>query len=188
MRGMFSLVGLLVVVGILLFIFKMVEAPTLEKGRDAHNEAQQMSGRGQDGRAAMDSFKTDPQMQGNKLTSLLVTDVTADGAADQYYGLKKGDRITSITTQAGLQKISESSNDDPDMAKAQVQEAFQGSRQIMVLRDGKQVMLPAPAGTTGAQPASSGAQPGQAPAPAQPQAPRNVWEQVNGLKNSNPNQ
>jgi hypothetical protein len=195
MRGMFSLVGLLVVVGILLLIFKMVETPTLEKGRDAHNEAQQMSGRGQDGQSVINSFKTEPQMQGNKLTALLVTDVTPDGAADQYYGLKKGDQITSLTTQAGLQKIGESSNGDPEMAKDQVQTAFQASQPIVVMRGGQLLTLPLapgaaapPAAPLSAQPGQPPAQQTQSPAQAKPQAPRNIYEQVDGIKNSNPNQ
>ena len=93
-----------------------------------HDQVEQISGRGQDGRSAMESFKTEPQLQNGKLNSLLVTDVTPGGAVEDYYGLKKGDRITLLTTQAGLQKVNEAANDDPEMAKIQVQEAFQGSR------------------------------------------------------------
>jgi hypothetical protein len=105
---------------------------------------------------------------------------------DDYYGLKKGDQITSITTQAGLQKINEASNDDPEMAKIQVQEAFQGSRPIVVLRDGKQLTLPASADTTAAQAPSAVAvpQPAQPSQPQTPAAPRNVYDQANGIKNA----
>jgi len=192
MRGMIGLVGLLVTLGVVLMIFKFIEAPTLEKGKEAHDQVQQISGRGQDGRSAMESFKTEPQMQGGRLNSLLVTDVTAGGAVEDYYGLKKGDRITFVTTQAGLQKVNEAANDDPEMAKIQVQEAFQGSRPIVVLRNGKSLTLPAPA-NPGVAPAPSAAAtpqqqapaaPGQPAAPAQPAAPRNPFDQANSIKNA----
>jgi hypothetical protein len=193
MRATGGLVGLLVVLGVVVMIFKFIEAPALEKGKVAHDEAQQISGRGQDGRSAMESFKTEPQLQNGKLNSLLVTDVTPDGAVEDYYGLKKGDKIIFLTTQAGLQKVSESANDDPEMAKIQVQEAFQGSRPIVVLRDGKSLTLPAPA-NTGVTPAPSPSAvatpqqatpaPGQPAAPAKPSAPRNIFDQANGVKNA----
>lgn len=186
MRGMFGLVALLVTLGVVLMIFKMVEAPTLERGKQTHDEAQQMSGRGQDGRAAMDSFKTEPQQQGSRLTSLLVTDVTPQGAVEEYYGLKKGDQITAVGGQAGVMKIGEASNDDPEMAKMKVQEAFQGKSPIVVLRGGKKLTLPEPPGgqaVAAPAPGAPAAQPQQ-----QPKPPGNVYDQVNNIKNSIPGQ
>ena len=191
MRGTVGLVGLLLTLGLVLMIFKYFEAPTLEKGKEAQDQVQQISGRGQDGKSVMDSFKMEPQLQNGRLNSLLVTEVTPGGAVDDYYGMKKGDRITFITNQAGLTKIGDASNDDPELAKIQVQQAFQGSLPIVVTRGGNSLTLPAPAAAQvvpGAAPApTAGVAPQQSapsPAPAQPAAPRNVYDQANGIKNA----
>jgi hypothetical protein len=196
---MFGLVGLVVTLGIVMYFFMQVEAPTLQQGKKAQDQVTQISGRGQDGKSAMDSFKIEPKNRGSRLASLLVTDVTPGGAVEDYYGLKKGDEIVSVTTQAGLQKVGDASNDDPGMAKIQVQQAFQGSLPIVVLRNGKQMTLPAPVGApvtpSVETPAAVGQQsaqtpappaPGQTaqPAPQQPQAPRNIYDQVNGISKS----
>jgi len=191
MRGTVGLVGLLLTLGLVLMIFKYFEAPTLEKGKEAQDQVQQISGRGQDGKSVMDSFKMEPQLQNGRLNSLLVTEVTPGGAVDDYYGMKKGDRITFITNQAGLTKIGDASNDDPELAKIQVQQAFQGSLPIVVTRGGNSLTLPAPAAAQvvpGAAPApTAGVAPRQSapsPVPAQPAAPRNVYDQANGIKNA----
>lgn len=191
MRGMFGLVGLLVTAGVLVLIFVNIEGPTLRKGKQTQDQAQQISGRGQDGRSAMDSFKVEPQHQGSQLKALLVTDVTPGGAVEEFYGLKKGDLITSITTQAGLQKVGEAANDDPGMAKINVQQAFQGSLPIVVTRGGQQITLPAPAGAIATPPPTVSGTTPPAPAqtpPAAPAAPRNVYDQINNITKSIPGQ
>ncbi|HSU69333.1 MAG TPA: hypothetical protein VLJ39_20780 [Tepidisphaeraceae bacterium] len=186
MRGMFGLVSLLVVLGICLMIFKMIEAPTLEKGKETQDKAQQMSGRGTDGNSVMSSFKADPQQQGSRLNSLLVTDVTPHGAVDEFYGLKTGDKITGVTMGGSMTKIGDASNDDAEMAKIKVQEAYQSSGPITVVRNGQTLTLPTPAGSTAAAQPAGQPQPG---APAQqPKQPQSVYDQVNGIKNSIPGQ
>jgi hypothetical protein len=139
----------------------------LETGKKAQDQAQQISGRGEDGRAMTDSFKTAPENKNGRLEALDVTAVTPGGAAEQYYGLKKGDRIIEITTQAGLEKMNGASIlSDPEMAKISVQSAFQASWPIVVMRNGRQITLPAtpaelaaatarPVNTSGAAPAPS---------------------------------
>lgn len=191
MRAGFGLVSLLVVVGLMVLLFKMFEVPALEKGQEAHDQVQQISGRGQDGNSAMSSFKIEPQQRGSQLDALLVTDVVPGGAADTFYGLKKGDRIIAITTRAGLQKVNEASNGDPDMAKAMMQqESFAASLPIEVIRDGKQMMLPLSANpaVVSAPAASAAANGSQSPAPAaqppQQQQPHNIWEQAQQIKQS----
>jgi hypothetical protein len=198
MRAMFGLVSLLVGVAVLFYLFTKDTSETLRVSKPMQEQARQMSGRGEDGGSAMDSFKVEPQSQGSQLRALLVTDVKPGGAADTFYGLKKGDLIIDISTAAGLQKINDASNGDPEMAKAMLaQESFQASRPIVVMRDGKQLTLPAsaapapiastPVAPAPASPASPPpAQPGnasQSPAPPAPQQqPRNIWEQVDGIK------
>jgi hypothetical protein len=184
MRAMFGLAALLVGVAVMFYLFTKDTAETLRVAKPMQDQAQQMAGRGQDGQSAMNSFKVDPQQRGSQLDALLVTDVTPGGAADTFYGLKKGDRIVSITTQAGLQKVNEVSNGDPDMAKAMLaQESFAGSLPIVVMRDGKQLTLPASAAPAVTN--APAANPSQTPAlAAPPQQPHNIWEQANQIKDA----
>lgn len=159
MRALFGLVSLLVVIGIIYLIFIKVEAPTIDAGQKAKDEARQISGRGDDGKAAIDSFKTDGKMRGSTLDSLTVTDVTPGGALAQY-GLQKGDEITQVN---GM-KVGDLSVNDPETAKAMVvQNGFQAMAPIVVMRDGKQITLPEKAG---AAPAGN-------PAPAPPNTVQN---------------
>jgi len=146
MRAMFGLVSLLVVLFIILMVFKYFEAPTIEKGEKAKDEARQISGRGDDGKAAIDSFKTEGKMKGGTLEGLMVTEVTPGGALEAY-GLRKGDEIVSVNG-TDLAAISS----DPDTAKAMaIQNGFQGGNPIIVVRDGKRITLPdkGTPGTTG---------------------------------------
>jgi hypothetical protein len=196
MRAMFGLVSLLVVIGIMVLMFRMFEVPTIERGKVAHDEAQQMSGRGQDGQSAERSFEVEPEQHGSKLDALVVTGVRPGGAADTFYGLKKGDKIIEISTGGGLQKVNDASNGDPGMAKAMLaQYSFAASQPIMVIRDGKQMILPASAApaapnTPAANPSQSQAQ-GQQPAqaPNQPLPERgNVHTQVENIIKGIPGQ
>jgi hypothetical protein len=194
MRGMFGLVGLLVTVAVIAVIFVKMEAPVATQGRKAQDQAQQISGHGDDGRAMTDSFKTEPQEQGGKLKALLVTEVTSGGAADDYYGLKKGDVVTSIEMpHLGWQKISDSLTNDATMSKINIQEAYQAAMHIVVMRNGKQITLPPLANSTASPaPAVTGSAPtpstpAQSP-PATPAAPRNVYDQINNITKSIPGQ
>ena len=93
---------------------------------------------GADGRSVTASFKTEPFMRGNQLQGLDVTDVTPGGAMDDY-GLKKGDRIIEINGT----KVGDLSNNDAELSKDQVMDAYRGTQPIVVVRDGQQVTLPA---------------------------------------------
>jgi S1-C subfamily serine protease len=137
MRGMFGLLALLVGIGVMVYLFAQHEIPVAREGKKAQDQSRQISGRGQDGQAAIHSFQVDPKMRGNKLESLNVTGVTPGGALDDY-GLKKGDQIIKI----GDQKVSDVSNDDPELAKSMVHDAYQKSQTITVLRSGNEVVLP----------------------------------------------
>ena len=137
MRGMFGLVSLLLAVAIIAYLWSQHTAVVAHEGTKAQDQARQISGRGQDGRAAINSFKIEPKMHGNRLESLDVTDVTPGGALADY-GLKRGDRIVKI----GDQKVGDVSNDDPDLAKSLVHDAYQKSQSITVERNGQEVMLP----------------------------------------------
>lgn len=137
MRAMFGLVSLLVTMGIILWLFSMYSIPTAREGKKAQDEARQISGRGEDGRAAISSFKVEPQLRGNRLQALDVTDVTPGGALAGY-GLQKGDQIIQINGT----KVGDLSNNDAELAKAQVHDAFRASQPIVVMRGGREITLP----------------------------------------------
>ena len=148
MRAIFGLVGLLVTVAVVLWLFSLTSIPTAKEGQKAQEQTRQLSGRGEDGGAAISSFKVQPETKGNRLEDLLVTEVTPGGAVDQFYGLKKGDRIVEIETQAGMEKLRNDPLADSEMAKAKVHDAFSASRSIIVVRSGREMTLPAPAAST----------------------------------------
>ena len=157
MRAMFGLVSLLVVIGIIMLIFSQIEAPTIKQGEKAQDAARQISGRGDDGIPAIDSFKVTPKMRGSNLDGLEVVSVVPGGGLSQVYGLQKGDVITQVD---GM-KVGDISS-DPETAKAMVvQRGYQGNLPITVLRNGTQITLPDKTG------ASATAAPGNA-APANP--------------------
>ena len=190
MRAMFGLAALLVGVAVMFYVFTKNTADTLRVAKPMQEQAQQMSGRGQDGQSAMSSFKVEPQQRGSQLDALLVTDVTPGGAADTFYGMKKGDRIIEISSGGSLEKINNASNGDPEMAKAMlIQGSFEASLPIVVMRDGKELTLPtsmAPAVTNTPAPAPTAnatQSPAATPAP-QPQQPHNIWEQANQIKDA----
>jgi hypothetical protein len=189
MRAMFGLVALLVGVAVMFYVFTKNTADTLRVAKPMQEQAQQMSGRGQDGQSASSSFKVEPQQRGSQLDALLVTDVTPGGAADTFYGMKKGDRIIQISSGGSLMKINDASNGDPGMAKDMlIQGSFEASLPIMVMRDGKQLTLPASAapaapGVTNTPAPTPTASATESPTPAAPpQQPHNIWEQANQIK------
>jgi S1-C subfamily serine protease len=137
MRAMFGLVSLLVTMGIILWLFSMYSIPAAREGKKAQDQSRQISGRGEDGRAAIDSFKVEPQMRGNQLQALEVTNVTPGGALASY-GLQKGDQIVQVNGT----KVGDLSNNDAELAKAQIHDAFRASQPIVVLRNGRQLTLP----------------------------------------------
>lgn len=195
MRAIFGLAALLVAVAIMFYLFTKNTAETLKVAKPMQQEAQQMAGRGRDGQSAENSFQIEPEQRGHRLDALLVTDVTPGGAADTFYGLKKGDKIVAITTNGGLQKVNDASNGDAEMAKAMLaQYSFAASQPIVVERDGKQLTLPAsaaPAVTNAPanNPSQPQAQAQPAQTPTQPPPERgNVHSQVENILKGIPGQ
>ena len=152
MRAVFGLVSLLVVIAIMMWLFSMYSIPVAREGKTAQDQARQISGRGDDGVAAIHSFQVEPNLRGSKLQSLDVTNVTPGGALASY-GLEKGDKIVEINGT----KVGDLSNNDSELAKAQVHDAFQRSQPIVVLRDGQPVTLPQAPSQATAQPAAGAA-------------------------------
>jgi C-terminal processing protease CtpA/Prc len=137
MRAIFGLVSLLVVVGIMMLIFKSIEAPQLEVGKKAQDQAQQISGRDANGIPAKDSYTAESFPDNGPFRGIKIDTLTDGGAMQTYYGLKPGDVVMQIN-----------SNDvtalggSYDMAKAELDEAFQNASPLTVIRDDNKMSLP----------------------------------------------
>ena len=157
MRAGIGLVGLLVAVALLMWLFAESEIPKVRAGKKAQEDVQQISGRGADGVAATESFETEGKYNGSRLDGLVVTSVTAGGAMQAYYGLAVDDRITAVN---GV-RVNDASNGDDQLAKALVAEAFQRQQPLTVVRNGQTLTLPGPPSSGNATPAPAGQAPGQ---------------------------
>lgn len=186
MRMAFGLVSLLVVIAIMMVLFKTFEAPTIETGQKAKEQAVQISGRGQDGGDAMSSFAVQPKLRGQSLDGLTVVKVAPSGAMADFYGIQVGDEIVQVD---GM-RLGDISNDDPETAKAiLVQRGFQASAPILIIRNGQKLNLPAernvattatPAPGAGAAPPTNA--PGTNTPPANnPPAANSVQDQLKNL-------
>ena len=181
MRMAFGLVSLLVVIAIMMVLFKTFEAPTIETGQKAKEQAIQISGRGQDGGDAMSSFAVQPKLRGSTLDALTVLSVHPSGAMADFYGIQAGDQIVEVD---GM-KIGEISNDDGETAKAMViQKGFQASAPIVVVRNGQRLNLPAERNVVTAStpaPAANTPPATNAPPANNPPAANSVQDQLKNL-------
>src|SRR5689334_11419401 len=96
MRGAFGLVSLLIGIAIMAYIWSMHTAQVSKSGSEAQKQAQRLSGRGEDGKSALESITTTADNSAGHLKALLVTDIVPGGAMEKVYGLKKGDRILVV--------------------------------------------------------------------------------------------
>jgi len=177
MRMAFGLVSLLVTLAIILFIFKYIEAPTIKEGKKAQDTARQMAGRDEEGQRVTDAVTLDSQDRAGKMESVVVSDIRANSALQQRYGLQKGDVILEM----GELSVRGYMN-SPDEAKDFLLKAYQENRNLVVIRGWDKLTLPmnenvaraaaakttTPGGT--AQPAP-GAQADATPPPADSQKP-----------------
>ncbi len=98
------------------------------------------------------------------------------GPLEQYFGLKIGDKIIEISHNGFTQRIHDI-NIDPE---SEVLTAYQSFGQLTVLRDGKQVILPAKPVPANATAANASANPGSAnPSSAQPNSAADALKGLN---------
>jgi hypothetical protein len=136
MRAAFSLVGLLIGVFILMYVWSQNTAAVSSASKQATADAQQFAGRDEEGVPAKESIKLDPFLRNGKVTGVLVANVTAGGAMEKYYGLKRGDVIVAAG-QIDLR------DQDDDMALALIfQEGYQKKGELRVKRGPKEMLLP----------------------------------------------
>jgi hypothetical protein len=141
MRAIFGIVSLLVVVAIIVWWAASSTSSISGPASKARDEAAQIAGTDPEtGGRASESAQIDLVTAGGKPDSILVTKVVPGGAYEKYFGLKTDDTILQVGPLAVKGHPSISSADD---AKDFLQEAYQRQQQLVVVRDGQQITLPA---------------------------------------------
>jgi hypothetical protein len=181
MRAIFGLVGLLVVIGIIVWWLGApggeldYDRAAIKAGNQAREQVSQMSGHDVvTGARAMDSATFELLTSSGKPASLSVASLVPGGAYERYFGLKKDDVITAVHYQGFTKTVREM--DNAEDGREQVSEAYQRQGTLTVKRDGKELTLPAAPGTAApapVAPAASSAPPTpptaqNTPAPAPP--------------------
>ena len=143
MRAGFGLIGLLIVVGVIVWIMHKSTLPytqqVLKQSESARKDVNQLAGNSRDGQMKFsESVDLETETSGGKISAIDVTKVAQGGPAETYFGLKEGDAIVEILP-LGPVKGQINSEDD---AKAFVQEAYQRQQQLVVMRDGNRLTLP----------------------------------------------
>lgn len=147
MRAGFGLVGFLLVIAVIIWIWSSVTIPhskaVIDTGKRVAPTVNQVAGMSQQGNMKFsDSLKTELVNVNSRPNSILVTEVVTGGPADTYYGLKRGDSITEIG-QLGPIRGSMVVNSDED-AEAYLVDTYQRLQTLVVIRDGRKLTLPLP--------------------------------------------
>ena len=159
MRAGLGLCGLLICIGVMVWIMHAVELPHTEAALQAKKKAEAtlnpIAGYSRDGTMRFsDSLTLETESKGGKIAAIDVNSVVAGGPADTDYGLKEGDVILQI----GELPVKDNIQSESDAMGQLVQFGYERSADLVVLRDGNKMTLNA----HGAKPA----------APAQPQQAR----------------
>jgi len=164
MRVAIGLAALLIAIGVVVWIMHSAELPAVQNAvnvkKKVEPQVKQIAGVGADGQDARKSISLDAETSGGKLTSVDVTQIDPAGPMARYFGLQVGDAIIEIGTQGGVMTpVKEMS--DPAAAKDDLLMSFQNSQQIVVMRNGTKMTLPAAppekkAAATPGAPADSG--------------------------------
>jgi hypothetical protein len=164
MRMAIGLAGILVTIGVIVWIMSAITLPATKQALDTKKRVQpqveQMAGHTADGTRAVDTVQVKAQERGGRLSAIVVTDIVEGAAMDKHFGLHKGDEITEIGP------LSVKDMGSAAEAKDHLTAEYQRSGTITVLRDGKETKLPLPAAARNAAAA-------QAPAAAPAATPAN---------------
>jgi len=173
MRYAFGLGGMLIVIGVIVWIMGAPggELDQAKSAIDARNKVdpqiKQWSGKAADGTPAKDSATLQAQTDSSgKLRGLLVADIVPGGAYEQHFGLKQYDLIV----QVGPMDLR---TQDEGMAEALMLESFTRNQEIVVIRGNTKLTLPqTPANSAGTPAAASTGQPAPAPNNTAPTPPK----------------
>lgn len=168
MKAAFGLVGILAVIGVIVWIMgksggALDHVQNVKQASDvAAADVRQFGGSARDGTMTFkESISVDAQSAGGKTVALLVERVDPAGPAATYYGLQRGDLITDIgpiSVKSG--GVITGADDGIDF----LMDAYSKRQTLAVLRDEQSITLPG-----GATAANPGAQPAT---PAQPAPPK----------------
>lgn len=170
--GGLSLVGLLVVIGIIALLARFYTIPVVQRGQGMRQQAQQFAGQNASGIRHTESISFTPAGSGRRFQGLLVDSVVVGGPMNEHFGLLPGDIVTGIV---GMPELGFLAGDDPETAAALVLEAYQRSQSLIVNRpEIGTIQLPRDAAQVSAQ-QQAALTPTTAPAgtasPATPPAP-----------------
>lgn len=147
MRAVFGLVGILVTVGVIVWFLGSGGGldhtkNVIDSGNKARTEVSQIAGQDTEtGERASASVDLEPLTSGGRLAGVLVTRVSDGGAYQRYFGLQRNDTIIAVEYSANRQNFKDIA--DSEMATAQIDEAYRRKGAIYVVRDEKEVKLPA---------------------------------------------
>jgi hypothetical protein len=145
MRWVFGLGGLLITLGVIVFIMASPNGPlaytqaVLKKGQEARVDAGQIAGIDEaTGMRTGESIVMDPVTSpgGSRVIGLGVTSIVVGGPMEKYFGLKANDNILEV----GPQRIRDINDDE--LAKAQVLEAYQRKQELVIERAGVRYRMP----------------------------------------------
>ena len=153
MRMAIGLAGILVTIGVIVWIMSAITLPATKNALDVKKRVQpqveQIAGHTANGINAADTVQLKREERGGHISAVIVTEIAAGGAMEKHFGLKKGDAITEIGPLAVKDMGS------AEEAKDYLTAEYQHSGQITVRRDGKEIKLPMAEPATPAAPAAA---------------------------------
>lgn len=184
-----GLIGLLITMGIGLYVWSSYTAPVASRGMTARDDAARIAGVDEEtGMKNSDSITLAAQDSGGRLRGILVTAIVANGPMQKQMGLAAGDVIVEIGMAGSLMKVSDYPG-GADMAIASVYEAPQRKQQLAVMRGGQRIVLPMPPGAAAppatpvpaASPGNPSPTPAPTPAPTNPPKKNTLHDQLDAI-------
>lgn len=142
MRAGFGLVGILMTIGVIVWLWSSIVLPhdkaAIDAGRQATTQLNQIAGNSADGTMRFDqSLDFDLTRKGGRINDLIVLDVKPGGPAETFYGLRKNDFILELGPLAIRDQIN-----SKDEARDFLMDAYQRSQPIVIVRNGQKITLP----------------------------------------------
>src|SRR2546421_2579825 len=137
MRAAFGLVGILITLGVIIWIMTKTELPQMQQAATIQKEVtpqvNQIAGNSASGNMRFnESLKVELQQSGGKSNSILVTDVDGAGPAAGYYTLKRGDSIVEVGNLGPVRDSNTITSSDDAMVF--VMDAYQHQQPLIVVR------------------------------------------------------
>ena len=139
MRAVFGIGGLLVGLGVLVWImgFELGHDKTvIDAGNKATDQVNQIAGRDEGGTPVKESAALEVETTNGKADSALVTSINADSPYAKIWGLKRNDAIVEF----GPLPVSQVATDTAS-AEDQLMSAYQQNEPLTIYRDGNKMVL-----------------------------------------------